>query len=112
MLIIDKNSVYEIDEECLKRKKMPKECGTAELVEEMKKERRNRIRKNKKELENKFWIEKNYGNWKAYKHWVCKSFIGLESFEIVQNTEKYFWVFLLVLITYIDSVFYYSHISK
>ena len=35
MLIIDRNSVYEIDEECLKRKKVPKECGTAELVEEL-----------------------------------------------------------------------------
>ena len=35
MLIIDKNSVYEIDEECLKRKKVAKECGTAELVEEL-----------------------------------------------------------------------------
>ena len=35
MLIIDKNSVYEIDEECLKRKRVSKECGTAELVEEL-----------------------------------------------------------------------------
>ena len=35
MLIIDKNSVYEIDEECLKRKKVPKECGTVEIVEEL-----------------------------------------------------------------------------
>ena len=35
MLVIDKNSVYEIDEECLKRKKVPKECGTAELAEEL-----------------------------------------------------------------------------
>lgn len=42
MLIIDKNSVYEIDEECLKRKKMPKECGTVELVEEL---RQNEARK-------------------------------------------------------------------
>lgn len=35
MLIIDKNSVYEIDEECLKRKKVPKECKTAEKAEEV-----------------------------------------------------------------------------
>ena len=26
MLIIDDNSVYEIDEECLKRRKVPEEC--------------------------------------------------------------------------------------
>ncbi len=38
MLIIDGNSVYEIDEECLKRKQVPKECGTAEMLEERKKE--------------------------------------------------------------------------
>ena len=38
MLIIDGNSVYEIDEECLKKRKVPKECGTAEKVEEIRKE--------------------------------------------------------------------------
>ena len=27
MLIIDGNSVYEIDEECVRKKKVPKECG-------------------------------------------------------------------------------------
>ena len=27
MLIIDGNSVYEIDEECARKKKVPKECG-------------------------------------------------------------------------------------
>jgi len=49
MLIIDKNSVYEIDEECLKRKKVPKECGTAELVEQMrKKEEKRTLYKKKK----------------------------------------------------------------
>ena len=42
MLIIDKNSVYEIDEECLKRKKVPKECGTAELAEQMRKKKEKR----------------------------------------------------------------------
>lgn len=35
MLVIDKNSVYEIDEECLKQRRVPKECGTAEKVEEI-----------------------------------------------------------------------------
>ena len=46
MLIIDKNSVYEIDEECLKRKKVPKECGTAELIEELRqKEKQNPAQK-------------------------------------------------------------------
>lgn len=48
MLVIDRNSVYEIDEECLKRKKVPKECGTVELVEEMRqkeKEQKMTIRK-------------------------------------------------------------------
>ena len=46
MLIIDKNSVYEIDEECLKRKKVPKECGTAEMVEELRKKQKEQ--KNRK----------------------------------------------------------------
>lgn len=48
MLIIDKNSVYEIDEDCLKRKKVPKECGTVELVEELRrKEKRYPVRDSK-----------------------------------------------------------------
>ena len=49
MLVIDKNSVYEIDEDCLKRKKVPKECGTAELVEELRlKEKKQSLQKRKK----------------------------------------------------------------
>lgn len=49
MLIIDKNSVYEIDEDCLKRKKVPKECGTEELVHEMRqKEKEQRLQKRRK----------------------------------------------------------------
>ncbi len=36
MLVIDENSVYEIDEECLKKKKVPKEC---EIPEKVKKEK-------------------------------------------------------------------------
>ena len=34
MLIIDKDSVYEIDEECIKQRRVPKECGTVEKLEE------------------------------------------------------------------------------
>ena len=32
MLIIDGNSVYEIDEECARRKKVPKECRIYEKM--------------------------------------------------------------------------------
>lgn len=32
MLIIDGNSVYEIDEECLQRKKVPEECRVYEKL--------------------------------------------------------------------------------
>lgn len=32
MLIIENNSVYEIDEECLKKKKVPKECQTLQKL--------------------------------------------------------------------------------
>lgn len=57
MLIIDKNSVYEIDEECLKRKKVPQECGTLELVEGLGKKNIRKLRtSNKKMVEN----EKKY----------------------------------------------------
>ena len=53
MLIIDKNSVYEIDEECLKRKKVPKECGTAEMAEGVGKKNIKKLRlTNKKVVEN------------------------------------------------------------
>lgn len=37
MLIIDNNSVYEIDEECLKRRKVPTECDIIEKIDEIKK---------------------------------------------------------------------------
>lgn len=36
MLIIDKNSVYEIDEECLKKRKLPKECDLPEKIKKNK----------------------------------------------------------------------------
>lgn len=32
MLVIDGNSVYEIDEECIRKKKVPKECRTYEKI--------------------------------------------------------------------------------
>lgn len=40
MLIIENNSVYEIDEECTKRKKVPKGCQTYEKLN--RKQERNR----------------------------------------------------------------------
>lgn len=36
-LIIDGNSVYEIDEECLKRRNVPPECGIREAIERQQK---------------------------------------------------------------------------
>ncbi len=44
MLVIDGNSVYEIDEECIRKKKVPKECRTYEKImrEHSKKEKRER----------------------------------------------------------------------
>jgi hypothetical protein len=36
-LIIDGNSVYEVDEECLKRRNVPTECRVKEAVERQKK---------------------------------------------------------------------------
>lgn len=44
MLIIENNSVYEIDEECLSRKKVPRECKT---LEKLKKEHQGKDRKRK-----------------------------------------------------------------
>ena len=44
MLIIEDNSVYEIDEECMKKKKVPPECKTAEKLkqEHLKQQRRHK----------------------------------------------------------------------
>lgn len=43
MLIIENNSVYEIDEECLQKKKVPKECQTFQkLCREKQKNRAGR----------------------------------------------------------------------
>ena len=47
-LIIDGNSVYEIDEECLKRRNVPPECGVKEAIErQLEKEKSNRYRQNR-----------------------------------------------------------------
>lgn len=45
MLIIDGNSVYEIDEECLAKRKVSEECGVRQKLEEMKKE--TNVKRNK-----------------------------------------------------------------
>lgn len=42
MLIIDGNSVYEIDEECAKKKKVPKECGIYEKMMQQQKREKDR----------------------------------------------------------------------
>ncbi|MGN0142126.1 MAG: hypothetical protein ACI4AD_07850 [Roseburia sp.] len=36
MLIVEENSVYEIDEECLKHRRVPKECGVYEKIQQAK----------------------------------------------------------------------------
>lgn len=48
MLIIDENSVYEIDEECLKRRKVSSECNVIEIVKEYQKKESEPRKKNKK----------------------------------------------------------------
>lgn len=49
MLVIEGNSVYEIDEECLKRRKVPKECEVYEkLVKNRKKSKDGRTAENQK----------------------------------------------------------------
>ncbi|MCI8391223.1 MAG: hypothetical protein HFI35_11215 [Roseburia sp.] len=42
MLIIENNSVYEIDEECIRKKGAPKECHTAEKLQKRQRELRER----------------------------------------------------------------------
>lgn len=32
MLVVENNSVYEIDEECLKRRSVPEECGVYKKI--------------------------------------------------------------------------------
>lgn len=46
MLVIDNNSVYEIDEDCIRKKKLPKECGVCDKV--LQEIQKNEIRTGKK----------------------------------------------------------------
>ena len=39
MLVIENNCVYEIDEECLAKRAVAAECGTAQKAEEMRKKK-------------------------------------------------------------------------
>lgn len=48
MLIIDENSVYEIDEECIKKRGIPAGCGVIEKIEEQKKKEQRKKDKKKK----------------------------------------------------------------
>lgn len=50
MLIIENNSVYEIDEECLKKKKVPKECQT---LQKLRMEHRKQKDENPRETQEK-----------------------------------------------------------
>lgn len=45
-LVIDGNSVFEIDEECLKKKKIPKDCDVKKYVEESEQKIKIDINKN------------------------------------------------------------------
>ena len=47
MLIIEDNSVYEIDEECLRHRRVPKECRTLEKLYGGSKENQNEESKTK-----------------------------------------------------------------
>lgn len=44
-LIIDGNSVYEIDEECARKRKLPKECGIYEHLSWQKEDNRGKDKK-------------------------------------------------------------------
>ena len=46
-LVIDGNSVYEIDEECARKKKLPKECGIYEHLSWQKADNRGKNEKKK-----------------------------------------------------------------
>jgi hypothetical protein len=49
MLIVDEDSVYEIDENCIRRKKVPEECRIYEKVVSEKKKREQRKGKAQKD---------------------------------------------------------------
>lgn len=44
-LIIDGNSVYEVDEECLRKRRVPPECKVLEAIERQKRQERNKAGK-------------------------------------------------------------------
>lgn len=46
-LIIDGNSVFEIDEQCLKRKKVPKDCEIEKYIDKI--EEKHKHEQNKKQ---------------------------------------------------------------
>lgn len=48
MLIIDENSVYEIDEECLKKRNISSECKVIEKIKEHKEKEFEQKRKKKR----------------------------------------------------------------
>ncbi len=48
MLIIENNSVYEIDEECLKQRTVPKECEVYEKIVRKRKEAEEKRKQKKK----------------------------------------------------------------
>lgn len=50
-LVIDGKNVYEIDEECARRKKLPKECGIYEHLNDF--DRKSAKREKRKSSENK-----------------------------------------------------------
>ena len=54
MLVIDDNSVYEIDEECLKRRIVPPECEVYDKIVNIKKQVTNEKGKNDHQIKRLF----------------------------------------------------------
>ena len=51
MLIIDQNSVYEIDEECMKKRKVPSTCELPEKIMELENTKKmNRIKERNQKM--------------------------------------------------------------
>ena len=47
MLVVENNSVYEIDEECLKRRSVPEECEVYKKWQRTKRKRKNQSKRQK-----------------------------------------------------------------
>ena len=47
MLVVENNSVYEIDEECLKRRSVPEECEVYKKIVRTKRKRKNQSKRQK-----------------------------------------------------------------